>query len=88
VWPTVYVAYSAWADMDAAHRPYQVASIDLENQGGIQAAVDAVHKWSDDPAIDCVLLIDADELSPLIGLAPSSDYLRCKGAWRPIGHAE
>ena len=88
VWPTVYVAYSAWADMDAAHRPYQVASIDLENQGGIQAAVDAVHKWSEDPAIDCVLLIDADELSPLIGLAPSSDYLRCKGAWRPIGRAE
>jgi len=88
VWPTVYVAYSAWADMDASHRPYQVASIDLENQGGMRAVVDAVHAWSQDPKIDCILLIDADELSPLLGLAPSSDYLRCNGEWRPIARAD
>jgi hypothetical protein len=48
------------------------------------AVVEKVRAWSEDPAIDCILLIDADTLSPLLGLDPSSDHLRCNGTWRPI----
>jgi hypothetical protein len=82
--PLVYVLYSAWADMDASRRPWNVASIDIENQQGIRAVVEKVHAWSEDPAIDCILLIDAEELSPLLGLDPSSDQLSCDGTWQPI----
>jgi hypothetical protein len=84
VLPLVYVLYSAWADMDASRRPFQVASIDLENQQGIGAVVEKVHAWSEDRSIECILLIDAEELNPLLGLDPSSDHLRCNGTWRPI----
>jgi hypothetical protein len=84
VWSLVYVLYTAWADMDAPHRPWQIDSIDLENQQGMPAVVEKVRAWSEDPAIDCILLIDADTLSPLLGLDPSSDHLRCNGTWRPI----
>ena len=84
VWSLVYVLYTAWADVDASHRPWQIDSIDLENQQGMPAVVEKVRAWSEDPAIDCILLIDADTLSPLLGLDPSSDHLRCNGTWRPI----
>jgi len=84
VWSLVYVLYSAWADMGVSHRPWQVASADLESQEAIGAAPEKVQAWSEDPAIDCILVIDADALSPLLGLDPSTDHLRCNGTWRPI----
>jgi hypothetical protein len=77
-----YVLYAAWADMDASRRPWQVASIDLEK--GVPAVAEKVNSWTEDPAIDCILLVDAEELSPVLGLDPSPDHLRCNGRWRPI----
>jgi hypothetical protein len=77
-----YVLYAAWADMDASHRPWQIASIDLEK--GVPAVAEKVNSWTEDRAIDCILLVDAEELSPVLGLDPLSDHLRCNGTWRPI----
>jgi hypothetical protein len=88
VWPIVYVLYAAWADIDASHRPWHVESIDIENQDGLRAATEKVRAWSENPAIDCILLIDAEPLNRLLGLDPSSDQLRCDGTWRPIDAGE
>jgi hypothetical protein len=83
----MYVLYDAWAEIDESRRPLQIAYLalaKLENPEEIQATRERVLAWSDDPAIDCILLIEASPLGPSLGLGTSPDHLRCYGTWRTL----
>jgi hypothetical protein len=84
-WSVIYVRYAQWADMDASTRPWRIASsILFESPEAVQATREEVLAWSEDPSIDCILLIDAASLSDSLGLGPSADHLRCGDTWQAI----
>jgi len=86
LWSTNFLLYSAWAEIPVALRPRLQAFHRVRAYDEVPEAVRVIARWTSDPAIDCILVLDLADFAPSIGLPATPDHIRCgsDAQWRGL----
>jgi hypothetical protein len=86
IWPAVFTRYLGWAGFTPATRPLVVAARQIDKWIHVPHSKEIVDGWLQDPAIDCVVLINAIEFAQRYGLAARPDQIWCRNdpRWKTL----
>jgi len=86
-WSQYAIHYVLWTKLDSSERPILAARQEVNRPKDLRAAKEQLERWTADPSMDAILLVDALEFAAQLGLEPAPDYLwsRNTGRWQRLG---